>query len=147
MGAMRVLIVDDEAELVSALTERLALRGFDAEGVTDGPSALKRLAAGAAGGEEPSFPAGDADAADSTREATRPDVVVVDVKMPGMGGLELVREIRASYPDVHIVLITGHSSVREAEEGMGLGVFDYLIKPVPIDELVRVLRAARESGS
>ncbi|MEJ2186147.1 MAG: response regulator [Gemmatimonadota bacterium] len=128
MAAERVLIVDDEAELVSALTERLALRGFEAEGVTDGPAALARLAAGGPG-------------------AGRPDVVVVDVKMPGMGGLELVREIRASYPDVRIVLITGHSSVREAEEGMGLGVFEYLVKPVPIDELVRVLRAARESGS
>lgn len=129
MGSLRVLIVDDEAELVSALTERLALRGFEAEGVTDGPAALARLAA---------------DGADA---AERPDVVVVDVKMPGMGGLELVRAIRSSYPDMRIVLITGHSSVREAEEGMGLGVFEYLVKPVPIDELVRVLRAARESGS
>ncbi len=123
MAATRVLIVDDELELVSALTERLALRGFEAEGVTDGPAALTRLAAG------------------------RPEVVVVDVKMPGMSGLELVRAIRSSYPDVHIVLITGHSSVREAEEAMGLGVYDYLVKPVPIDELVRVLRAARERGT
>ncbi|MEJ2678862.1 MAG: response regulator [Gemmatimonadota bacterium] len=129
MGSPRVLIVDDEAELVSALTERLGLRGFQAEGVTDGPAALARLAA-----------QGEA-------AAERPDVVVVDVKMPGMGGFELVRAIRSSYPDVRIVLITGHSSVREAEEGMGLGVFDYLVKPVPIDELVRVLREARESAS
>ncbi|MEJ2218481.1 MAG: response regulator [Gemmatimonadota bacterium] len=128
MAAMRVLIVDDEVELVSALTERLQLRGFHAEGVTDGPAALARLR-------------------EASGAAARPDVVIVDVKMPGMGGLELVREIRASFPDVRIVLITGHSSVREAEEGMGLGVFDYLVKPVPIDELVRVLRSARESGS
>ncbi|HKJ93533.1 MAG TPA: response regulator [Longimicrobiales bacterium] len=145
---MRVLIVDDEAELVGALTERLALRGFEAEGVTDGPSALARLAGRSGGAAEP---AGGAEAVAGPpspgTSAGRPDVVLVDVKMPGMDGLALVREIRASYPDVRIVLITGHGSVREAEEGMGLGVFEYLVKPVPIDELVRVLRAAREGAS
>jgi DNA-binding NtrC family response regulator len=115
---LRILIVDDEEELVSALRERLALRGFEAEGVTNGSDALERLA----------------------REHW--DVVLIDVKMPGLGGLELAGRLRKDHPSVQVVLITGHSSVREAEEGTALGVFDYLIKPVAIEELTRVLRAA-----
>lgn len=118
MDPLRVLIVDDEGELVSALSQRLALRGFDAEGVTTAVEALERL------------------------DAEPWDVVLVDVKMPGMGGLELLRQIKDRHPEVQVVLITGHSSVREAEEGSALGGYEYLIKPVPIDELARVLRAA-----
>lgn len=115
---LRVLIVDDEEELVSALEARLSLRGFDARGVTTGAAALGQLS------EEDWH------------------VVLVDVKMPGLGGLELARQIRDGHPGVQVVLITGHSSVREAEEGTALGAFDYLVKPVAIDELTRVLRAA-----
>jgi two-component system OmpR family response regulator len=118
MDPLRVLIVDDEEELVSALAERLKLRGFDAGGVTTAADALARL------------------------DTESWDVVLVDVKMPGMGGLELLRQVKDRHPEVQVVLITGHSSVREAEEGSALGGYEYLIKPVPIDELARVLRAA-----
>jgi DNA-binding NtrC family response regulator len=118
MDPLRVLIVDDEEELVSALVERLNLRGFDARGVTTGTSALEFL-----DGEEC-------------------DVVLLDVKMPGLGGLEVIRRIKGTRPNLEVVLLTGHGSVKSVEEGMSLGAFDYLMKPVKIDNLVRILTAA-----
>lgn len=118
MTALRVLIVDDEAELVSALTERLNLRGFDAKGVTTGGEALAFL------------------------ENHPCDVVLLDVKMPGLGGLEVIQRIKNRWISTEVVLLTGHGSVRNVEDGMALGAFDYLLKPVRIDDLVEVLQAA-----
>lgn len=118
MEALRVLIVDDEDELVSALKERLALRGFEADGVTTGEEALEFL-------------------------RSRPcDVMLLDVKMPGLGGLEVIRRVKCDHPDLEVILLTGHGSVKSVEEGMALGAFDYLMKPVKIDNLVRILMAA-----
>ncbi len=124
MEGLRVLIVDDEEELVSALVERLELRGFEAHGVTDGGAALDFL------------------------EGEACDVVLLDVKMPGLGGLEVIRRIKAKRPRMEVILLTGHGSVKSVEEGMALGAFDYLMKPVKIDNLVRILSAAgaRKSG-
>ena len=118
MDTPRVLIVDDEGELVSALVERLGLRGVSAEGVTTGDEALARL------------------------EKGRYDVVLLDVKMPGLGGLEVIRRIKARDPHLEVILLTGHGSVKSVEDGMALGAFDYLMKPVKIDNLVRILTAA-----
>lgn len=118
MDALRVLIVDDEEELVSALVERLKLRGFDARGVTGGADALAHLA------------------------ATPCDVVVLDVKMPGIGGLEVIRRIKHEQPGIAVVLLTGHGSSVGVEVGLEAGAFEYLLKPVKIDELARVLRSA-----
>jgi DNA-binding response OmpR family regulator len=114
---MRVLIVDDEAELVSALAERLRLRGFEATGATSGDAALARLA---------SAPC---------------DVVLLDVKMPVLGGLDVLQRIRQDHPGLPVVLLTGHGSTHDADRGMQLGAADYLMKPVSIEDLVRVLRA------
>jgi DNA-binding response OmpR family regulator len=118
MTPVHVLVVDDEDELVSALAERLTLRGFSARGATSGTAALAWLAA------EPF------------------DVVVVDVKMPGLGGLDLVRSIKARRPALPVVLLTGHTSAQDAATGTALGVSAYLLKPVDIDELSGALRAA-----
>jgi DNA-binding NtrC family response regulator len=118
MTGPRVLIVDDEPELVSALEERLNLRGFRAAGVTTGAEALVHVAA-----------------ADF-------DVVLLDVKMPGLGGMEVIKRIKTEHPGVQVILLTGHGSARDAEEGMQLGAFDYLMKPITITDLVRVLHAA-----
>ena len=118
MGTLRVLIVDDEEELVSALVERLTLRGFEAKGVTTGADALAYL-------DEASC-----------------DVVLLDVKMPGIGGLEVIERIKEKQPNLEVVLLTGHSSAQDAERGMTLGAFDYLMKPVKIDDLLRVLLSA-----
>ena len=122
MEGLRVLIVDDEEELVSALEERLKLRGFTAYGVTDGSAALAFL------------------------EEKACDVVLLDVKMPGLGGLEVIRRIKAKDPHLEVILLTGHGSVKSVEEGMALGAFDYLMKPVKIDNLVRILAAAGAKG-
>jgi DNA-binding response OmpR family regulator len=116
--AVRVLIVDDEGELVSALAERLNLRGFEATGVTTGAEALAYLA-------EQSC-----------------DVVVLDVKMQGLGGLEVIRRIKEYRAHLEVILLTGHGSAQDAARGMELGAYDYLMKPVKIDELVPLLLAA-----
>ena len=118
MKLLRILIVDDEAELVSALAERLELRGFSAKGVTNGSEALEYL------------------------EREECDVVLLDVKMPGLGGLEVIRRIKDMKPALEVILLTGHGSLKSIEEGMALGAFDYLMKPVKIIDLVRVLTAA-----
>ena len=118
MDELRVLIVDDEEELVSALVERLRLRGFDARGVTTGAQALADL------------------------ETTACDVVVLDVKMPGLGGLEVIKRIKRERPRLEVVLLTGHGSSVSVEEGLEAGAFEYLMKPVKIDDLARILRSA-----
>lgn len=118
MTGPRVLIVDDEVELVSALQERLNLRGFGATGVTTGAEALAHLA------------------------RAECDVVLLDVKMPGLGGLEVIKSIKAHHPEIQVILLTGHGSAQDAEQGMRLGAFDYLMKPINIANLVRILHAA-----
>ena len=118
MGALRVLIVDDEEELVSALEERLRLRGFDARGVTTAADALTYL------------------------EREPYDVVLLDVRMPGLGGLEVIRRIKEAHPRVEVILLTGHGSAVSVDEGMEAGAFEYLMKPVRIDDLAGILRAA-----
>ncbi len=118
---LRVLFVDDEEELVSAVVERLEIRGVAARGATTGVDALRMI------------------------ESDEFDVVVVDVKMPGLGGLGLIRRIKARRPDLQVILLSGHGSAEDAEEGMRLGAVDYLMKPVNIDTLVDILRRAAGS--
>ena len=118
MGSFRVLLVDDEVELVTTLEERLQLRGIDAEALTSGAEAVRRL-------EEREF-----------------DVVVVDVKMPGMDGLELLRRIKTIRPEAQVILLTGRGSEKESQAGIQEGAFDYLIKPINIEDLVEKMKQA-----
>ena len=113
-----ILVVDDEREYAEALAERLEIRGHRVRVAVDGPGALALLDEGA------------------------PDVVVLDVLMPGMDGIAVLRELKARAPLVEVVLLTGHTSAKEAEEGRQLGAFDYLLKPVKFEELVKILSAA-----
>jgi len=122
MEPLRILIVDDEDELVSALEQRLNLRGFQAEGVTTGAEALAYL------------------------KVTPCDVVLLDVKMPGIGGLELIKRIKEQRPDLQVILLTGWSSAEDARKGKELGAYDYLMKPVKIDDLVKALLSAAARG-
>jgi DNA-binding NtrC family response regulator len=69
-------------------------------------------------------------------------VVVLDVKMPGIGGLELMGEIKRKHPDLPVILFTGHSSVADAERGMQEGAFDYIMKPIDLDRLAEKIRDA-----
>jgi two-component system, OmpR family, response regulator len=119
MNPIRVLLVDDEEDLSLVLAERLEMRGFEATGVISSEEALKLL-------EQRAF-----------------DVIVLDVKMPGIGGIELMRMIRKAHPETQVILFTGHGSHKEGEQGIGEGAFDYLIKPIKIEDLIlRIEKAA-----
>ncbi len=115
---VRLLFVDDEEELVSAVVERLQLRGVDAVGETSGDEALRRL------------------------RYQKFDVVVLDVKMPGVGGLEVLRTLNRRDPDVKVVLMTGHGSGEDTELGLRLGAVACLQKPVDLDVLLATVQSA-----
>jgi DNA-binding NtrC family response regulator len=118
---LRVLVVDDEVDFLETVVNRLKKRKFEAEGVTSGEAALELM------------------------KAKPFDVVVLDVKMPGgMDGIETFREMRKIQPHAEVILLTGHASVETSIEGMKLGAFDYLLKPVKFEELLAKLAAALE---
>jgi DNA-binding NtrC family response regulator len=117
---LSVLIVDDEAEFMEILVKRLRKRKLAVSGVTSGEAALKQL-------QETPF-----------------DIVVLDVKMPGMNGLDTLREIKKSYPLVEVIMLTGHADMEAAIEGMDVGAFDYLMKPIEIDELLYKIQDAHK---
>lgn len=116
MEAIKVFVVDDEEEFVQALVERLQLRGFAARGLTSGQEALETMA----------------------RESF--DVAIIDVRMPGQGGLEVVSDIKRRWPERQVILLTGHGSADDAEKGLQLGACHYLMKPVRISELVEIIQ-------
>jgi DNA-binding NtrC family response regulator len=118
MGKWKVLLVDDELEFTAALAERLGLRGMDARTAASGEEALKIL------------------------ESDPPHVVVSDVKMPGLGGVELLKRIHALYPRIQVILLTGMSYAFDVEEARRLGAFDCLIKPLNIGELLKRINEA-----
>ncbi len=121
METLRVLVVDDEVDFLETLVNRLKKRKFEAEGVTSGEAALELM------------------------KGKRFDVVVLDVKMPGgMDGIETFREMRKIQPHAEVILLTGHASVETSIEGMKLGAFDYLLKPVKFEDLLAKLAAALE---
>jgi DNA-binding NtrC family response regulator len=121
MNSMAVLLVDDEAEFVSTLAERLELRGLKVSVATDCEEAIRLV------------------------DSVRPEVVVTDVKMPGMGGLDLLRFLKARHPGIEVILLTGHGSTQDGVKGMRLGAFDYLMKPVRIEDLVEKLESAAQA--
>lgn len=118
MDNLKVCIVDDEEEFVTTLAERLELRGFKAQIATDGENALHLI------------------------ETDPPHVVVLDVMMPGMGGLEVLQRIKELNPQIPVILLTGHGDTKEGMEGMRLGAFDYLMKPLSIDDLIKKMQEA-----
>ena len=110
-----VLLVDDEASFLETLSKRIAKRGLKVSTNLSGPDALETLKSGGAS----SF-----------------DVVILDVKMPGMDGLETLAAIKLKHPNVEVIMLTGHATVESAIEGMKAGAFDYLMKPCDIDLLL-----------
>jgi len=109
---VQVLLVDDEKEFVDSLSERLKLRDVDADVAYNGEQALQAV------GED------------------RPDVMILDLRMPGIDGLEVLRKMKADHPDVDIVVLTGHGSETDEKEARRLGATAFLQKPVDIDQLV-----------
>jgi len=120
MDKFKILIVDDENDFRETIIKRLRARKVDIEGADSGYKALEML-----------------DAQDF-------DVIVLDVKMPGMDGIETLREIKLKKPLVEVIMLTGHASVESGIQGMQLGAFDYVMKPVALDDLMDKLRQAYE---
>ena len=112
MNGVKVLLVDDEEVFRNTLGKRLAKRGLVIEQAGSGEEALEKMT---------SFEA---------------DVVLLDVKMPGMDGLTVLHRLKEEWPLVEVVMLTGHASVEVAIRGMELGAFDYLMKPVELNELL-----------
>jgi len=115
---LSVLIVDDEVEFLETLVKRLRKRKLAVNGVTSGEAALEQL------------------------KQSPVDVVVLDVKMPGMSGLDTLREIKKTYNLIEVIMLTGHANMEVAIQGMDIGAFDYLMKPIEIDELVYKIQDA-----
>jgi DNA-binding response OmpR family regulator len=115
---MRVLLVDDEIEFVNTLSNRLGMRGIKADVVHDGTEAL-----------------------DYVRKQ-EPDVMVVDLKMPGLQGMEVLRQVKKTNPEIEVVVLTGHGTDRDEEEAQRLKAFDYLRKPTDVDILADRIRGA-----
>jgi DNA-binding NtrC family response regulator len=121
MDAFRALVVDDEEDFLETLVKRLHKRNIDTTGVPSGEEALEIM-------KEKLF-----------------DVVILDVKMPGgMDGIEALREMKKIQPLAEVILLTGHASVETSIEGMKLGAFDYLLKPIKLEELLVKLAQAFE---
>ena len=116
----RVLLVDDEREFVQTLSERLLLRDMGSAVAYDGESALEML-----------------------RE-DEPEVMILDLKMPGIDGMEVLRQVKATQPDIEVIILTGHGNETDRETCMGLGAFAYLQKPVDIDVLSETMKRANE---
>jgi DNA-binding NtrC family response regulator len=123
MNAFKVLFVDDETDFLETLMKRMKKRGVDVVRAASGEEALELL------------------------DESKPDVVVLDVKMPGMGGIEALREIKKHSPLVEVIMLTGHANVEVAIQGMELGAFDYLMKPMDIDELLYKVQDAFKQKS
>jgi DNA-binding NtrC family response regulator len=113
MMSANILLVDDEEAFVETMAKRLTKRGMTVTTAFDGDQALQRL-----------------------EEAPSVEVVVLDVKMPGLDGIDVLTAIKAKYPILEVIMLTGHATVETAIEGMKLGAFDFLVKPCDMEQLV-----------
>ncbi|MHC1725628.1 MAG: response regulator [Syntrophobacteraceae bacterium] len=120
MSDFSLLLVDDEQEFVKALAERLEMRGFRARFALNGERALKMI------------------------QDEVPDLVILDLNMPGMDGMEVLRHIKRDSPQVQVIILTAHGSQKDRELGLQLGAFEQLQKPVQIEDLVRTMKEAYE---
>jgi len=118
MDNTQLLLVDDEERFLETTKRLLEKRGVEVLTATDGLEALTIL------------------------DAQRVDVVILDVKMPGVDGVEVLRQIKQEQPLVEVIMLTGHASVESAIEGLKLGAFDYLMKPCDISALLEKVNQA-----
>ena len=113
-----ILIVDDEKDFVDALAERLTIREYNAAASYSGQDALEKI-------KEHNY-----------------DIVILDVKMPGVSGIDVLKEIKSLKPLIEVIMLTGNATVETAIEGMKLGAFDYLMKPCETDDLTEKIDKA-----
>jgi DNA-binding NtrC family response regulator len=119
MANVNLLLVDDEVPFVETMTKRLTKRELDVISAYTGNDALQTL-----------------------EKHPKIEVVILDVKMPGMDGIETLKEIKKAYPITEVIMLTGHATVESAIDGMKLGAFDYLMKPCDIDHLISIVKEA-----
>ncbi|MEX1309629.1 MAG: response regulator [Candidatus Sulfomarinibacteraceae bacterium] len=115
-----VLVVDDEEDFLHSIVRRIELRGIEVDGVTGGAAAIEYLSA----------------------NPETVQVVLLDIKMPGMDGIETLRRIKDCCPGIEVIVVTGHASQEFSRLGRELGAFDYLIKPVRLDTILERIKAA-----
>lgn len=115
---LKVLLVDDEEDLVRTMAERMEMRDLGSNVALDGQQALNML------------------------EDDIPDVMVLDLRMPGLDGMEVLRRVKETYPQIAVIIMTGHGSDKDEQEARRLGAFDYLRKPVDISQLMETVRNA-----
>ncbi|MBW1777912.1 MAG: response regulator [Deltaproteobacteria bacterium] len=118
MEKIKVLLVDDEEDFVKSLAERIKMRKLGSEVALNGEEALQIVS------------------------DQIPDVMVLDLKMPGIDGMEVLRRVKKAYPSVEVIILTGHGSEQDEKDARRLGAFDYLQKPVEIDHLVQYIKRA-----
>ena len=116
----KVLIIDDEMEFASALAERLALRNYDVKAVYNAKDAI------------------------TTVQSDPPDVVLLDLRMPGIGGVDVLKTIKKLDPTIEVILLTGQPKTEVTDEEIPTGLFDYIMKPVDIRELILKINNATE---
>ncbi|WP_461208772.1 response regulator [Desulfocurvus sp. DL9XJH121] len=117
---MNILLIDDEPDFLDLMSKRLGRRGVNLTTAMDGEQGLASAVQG-------DF-----------------DVIILDVRMPGMDGIEVLRRLRKQDVKSEVLLLTGHASLEAARQGLELGAFDYLIKPVSINDLLFKLQDACE---
>lgn len=118
MKDIKVLVADDEVEFANTLVTRLKLRDFKASMANSGKATIASI------------------------EKDKPDVLILDLKMPDLDGLEVLGKLREVAPDVQVIIVTGHGSFEAGREGMELGAFDYIMKPVDLSLLVEKIKDA-----
>lgn len=118
MAATSILLIDDETQFLVTMAKRLRKRGFVVREAGSGLKGLEEL------------------------EAQSAHVVVLDVGMPDMDGIQVLREIKMRFPRTQVLMLTGHADMEVAISGMAMGAFDYLMKPVELDVLVGKIREA-----
>lgn len=123
MEPWTALFVDDEKDFLETIIKRMKKRNVKALGAESGEKALTLLT------------------------ETAVDIVVLDVRMPGMDGVETLKRIKKHFPLVEVILLTGHASIEAAREGMEAGAFDFLMKPIDVDELLYKLQDAHQNKS
>lgn len=116
MKLVNVLVVDDEADFRDTLIKRLHKRNFSVRGAEGGREALGMMA------EEPA------------------DVVLLDMRMPGMDGMQALQSLKSSHPDTQVIILTGHATQESARDCLRLGAYDYLLKPSTLDEILMKIK-------
>ncbi len=115
---IKVLLVDDEEDFVNTLAQRLKMRDLNVSCVYDGEQGLSRV------------------------KQEEPDVLVLDLKMPGLQGMDVLHEVRKTNPNMQVIILTGHGTEKDEEEARSLGGFDFLRKPADIDLLMIKIKEA-----